>query len=53
MKKPKKSPKIDQKTQSVIDAFHAPTVKSTDPDGSYTGVPKNEKEQPVQDADDL
>jgi hypothetical protein len=25
----------------------------TDPNGSYTGTPKNHKERPVQDADDL
>jgi len=25
----------------------------TDPNGCYTGVPENAKEQPVQDADDL
>ena len=25
----------------------------TDPQGSYTGVPKNPKEMPVQDVDDL
>ncbi|MCR5353733.1 MAG: hypothetical protein K6D98_05445 [Clostridiales bacterium] len=25
----------------------------TDVEGSYTGVPKNKKEKPVQDADDL
>jgi hypothetical protein len=25
----------------------------TDPEGSYTGVPVNKKEKPVQDADDL
>jgi hypothetical protein len=25
----------------------------TDPNGSYTGVPLDESEQPVQDADDL
>ncbi len=24
-----------------------------DPNGSYTGVPENENEKPVQDADDL
>ena len=24
-----------------------------DPDGSYTGIPKDEKEKPIQDADDL
>ena len=26
---------------------------NTDVDGSYTGVPKNKDEKPVQDADDL
>lgn len=25
----------------------------TDPQGSYTGVPENPEEKPVQDADDL
>ena len=25
----------------------------TDPDGSYTGVPEDRNEKPVQDADDL
>ena len=25
----------------------------TDPNGSYTGVPENHQEKPVQDADDL
>lgn len=28
-------------------------TSNTDVNGSYTGVPKNKKEQPVQDADDL
>ena len=32
------------------ETFHRP---KTDPQGSYTGVPENPKEQPVQDADDL
>lgn len=26
---------------------------SFDPNGSYTGVPENENERPIQDADDL
>lgn len=30
--------------------FHRPI---TDPQGSYTGVPENPEEEPVQDADDL
>lgn len=32
------------------DPFHRPM---TDPQGSYTGVPQDPKEKPVQDADDL
>ena len=28
-------------------------TSNTDVNGSYTGVPKNKKEVPVQDADDL
>ena len=28
-------------------------TSNTDVNGSYTGVPKNKKELPVQDADDL
>ena len=32
------------------ETFHRP---ETDPQGSYTGVPEDPKEQPVQDADDL
>ena len=29
------------------------TTSETDVGGSYTGVPRNKKEKPVQDADDL
>ena len=28
-------------------------MNKTDPDGSYTGVPEDPKERPIQDADDL
>ena len=28
-------------------------ISATDPQGSYTGVPVNPEEKPVQDADDL
>lgn len=28
-------------------------MRSHDPLGSYTGVPENESERPIQDADDL
>ena len=47
-KKKKKLPK----TESVIRAFKE-TGKKTDPEGSYTGTPKDQNVQPVQDADDL
>lgn len=41
-----------RKSKSVKDggAFHRPL---TDPQGSYTGVPEEPREKPVQDADDL
>ena len=32
------------------DPFHRPMA---DPQGSYTGVPRDPEEKPVQDADDL
>ena len=34
----------------TADPFHRPM---TDPQGSYTGVPEEPGEEPVQDADDL
>ena len=38
-------------TKRALDVFVAPS--NTDVNGSYTGKPKNKKETPVQDADDL
>lgn len=38
-------------TKRALDVFVAPS--NTDVNGSYTGRPKNKKETPVQDADDL
>lgn len=38
---------------SVIKEILNQKPSKTDPNGSYTGKPKNKKEQPVQDADDL
>lgn len=37
----------------VIQAIVRQPASDTDPDGSYTGRPKNKNEKPVQDADDL
>ncbi len=39
--------------EKVIQQIINPTVSDTDPDGSYTAVPKEKYEKPVQDADDL
>lgn len=41
--------RINEKTRQII----AGNVSRTDPDGSYTGVPLEPGEIPVQDADDL
>ena len=46
MKNKKKS------AEEVVHAY-AKGGKTTDPNGSYTGVPRNKSEKPVQDADDL
>ena len=45
----KKKRKIMNKVEEVIDN----TPSKTDPLGSYTGLPVNPDERPVQDADDL
>ena len=47
----KKTRRVPAPTQKAIDVFNEPS--DTDVNGSYTGKPKNEKEVPVQDADDL
>lgn len=38
-------------TQRALDVLNKPS--DTDVNGSYTGKPKNKREIPVQDADDL
>jgi len=45
--------KIAQKTKEVIKAYTAPGLTKCDPNGSYTGNPKEKFEKPVQDVDDL
>ncbi len=47
----KPSYRVPVPTQRALDVFNAPS--DTDINGSYTGRPKNKKEKPVQDADDL
>lgn len=53
MKKQYKSKKID--FTPTLKAMETISMKDAiwDPFGSYTGVPKDENETPVQDADDL
>lgn len=43
--------RIPAPTQKALDLFVDPS--KTDVNGSYTGRPKNKREIPVQDADDL
>ena len=43
--------RIPAPTKKAIDLFPEPS--KTDVNGSYTGRPKNKRETPVQDADDL
>lgn len=51
-KQPKATgPKTAPKVQAVVDA--AGHTSKTDPQGSYTGNPREPGERPVQDADDL
>ena len=42
---------IPAPTQKALELFPEPS--KTDVNGSYTGRPKNKREIPVQDADDL
>lgn len=52
MKTNKKSnERIPAPTKRAMELFPAPS--DTDVNGSYTGKPKNKRETPVQDADDL
>ena len=43
--------RVPAPTKRALDVFNAPS--KTDVNGSYTGRPKNKKETPVQDVDDL
>ena len=43
---------MKEKKEKVCRDYIDPNI-NTDPFGSYTGVPKQHLEQPVQDADDL
>ena len=49
MKEKKKKAKIYERLEQIISMQSS----TADPNGSYTGVPINPNEQPIQDADDL
>ena len=51
--KSKKMKEIKKDIQEKVKGIVSMQDCKTDPNGSYTGVPKNLKEQPVQDVDDL
>ena len=47
----KRVQRVPAPTEKALAVFNRPS--NTDVNGSYTGKPKNKKEVPVQDADDL
>lgn len=51
MLKKKSIHRIPTPTKRALSIYNPPS--NTDVNGSYTGKPKNKKEDPVQDADDL
>lgn len=46
-------PKKEKTYRKKVRKYPQPSISNTDPDGSYTGRPKDPHEIPVQDADDL
>lgn len=51
MKAKKTIRRVPAPTERALSVFEPPS--KTDVNGSYTGKPKNKREIPVQDADDL
>ena len=47
----KSTHRVPAPTKRALDALLKPS--KTDVNGSYTGIPENKNEQPVQDVDDL
>jgi hypothetical protein len=48
-----KRSKAQRKAEAAVESFVSQSSSKNDPFGSYTGHPENEKDKPVQDADDL
>lgn len=53
MDKSKNKKNNDIMQNEVIQSIINPQPSKDDPNGSYTGVPVDKNEKPVQDADDL
>ena len=51
MRGKKQAQRVPAPTKKALELEFEPS--STDVNGSYTGIPKNKNEVPVQDADDL
>ncbi|MBQ8342922.1 MAG: hypothetical protein IJY21_02320 [Clostridia bacterium] len=51
MRGKKQAQRVPSPTKRALSVFDDPS--DTDVNGSYTGKPKNKREVPVQDADDL
>ncbi len=51
MRGKKSTQRVPAPTKRALDVLEVPS--KTDVNGSYTGRPKNKREIPVQDADDL
>ena len=47
----KRTQRVPVPTERALSVYNKPS--DTDVNGSYTGKPKNKKDLPVQDADDL
>ena len=45
--------KLQKKSEQAAKAFVSPSSDKADPFGSYTGVPKEKGDKPMQDSDDL
>ena len=52
-KNKKEKPKYCSKANDKVSEINSMQSQRTDPFGSYTGVPENPYEKPVQDVDDL
>ena len=53
LKKKRNDTLLSPKVKKVVKSFVDNDSFSVDPNGSWTGHPADEKEKPIQDADDL